>query len=526
MTPGVLTGGGLPTLPEPVEDFLEPVRESAPGRTLREVLTVVFDAVGEPVLGYFLLINTSYLVLIAFAALEFARHLRRAPFAGLDDVAVSPLALPASVIVPAYNEEAGIVASVRAMLALRYAEHEVVVVDDGSADATFERLRAAFGLVEVPRVVPDDVPVRQRPTSVHVPADGRTRLVVVRKENSGRADSVNVGVNVARYPLVAMVDADSILDPDALLVVAKPFADDPDRVVATGGVIRAANGCRVVAGRVVDVRMPRSFLARIQVVEYLRAFLLGRTGWSRLGSLILISGAFGLFRRDVLVEVGGLDAGCIGEDFELVLRLHRHLRRARREHRVVFVAEPVSWTEVPETARVLRSQRRRWHRGMWEVLWKHRAMTFNPRYGRIGLVAVPYYWLFELLAPVMELLGVVLVVLGLLVGAVDLDYTVRFLLVAYAFAILVSLAAVCAEELSFHRYGRWRDLLRILTSSVWENIGYRQVTAWWRIQGLWQGLTRRKQVWGTMTRTGFSDESEGAGGAAPAPAASTRGVAP
>lgn len=526
MTPGVLTRGGLPTLPEPVEDFLEPVRESAPGRTLREVLTVVFDAVGEPVLGYFLLINTSYLVLIAFAALEFARHLRRAPFAGLDDVAVSPLALPASVIVPAYNEEAGIVASVRAMLALRYAEHEVVVVDDGSADATFERLRAAFGLVEVPRVVPDDVPVRQRPTSVHVPADGRTRLVVVRKENSGRADSVNVGVNVARYPLVAMVDADSILDPDALLVVAKPFADDPDRVVATGGVIRAANGCRVVAGRVVDVRMPRSFLARIQVVEYLRAFLLGRTGWSRLGSLILISGAFGLFRRDVLVEVGGLDAGCIGEDFELVLRLHRHLRRARREHRVVFVAEPVSWTEVPETARVLRSQRRRWHRGMWEVLWKHRAMTFNPRYGRIGLVAVPYYWLFELLAPVMELLGVVLVVLGLLVGAVDLDYTVRFLLVAYAFAILVSLAAVCAEELSFHRYGRWRDLLRILTSSVWENIGYRQVTAWWRIQGLWQGLTRRKQVWGTMTRTGFSDESEGAGGAAPAPAASTRGVAP
>lgn len=499
------------TLPAtPVDDWLEPVRESAPGRTLHDALVALFDAVGEPVLVYFLLINTSYLILIALAALEFARHLRRAPFAGLDDVAVSPLTLPASVIVPAYNEEAGIVASVRAMLALRYAEHEVVVVDDGSKDATFERLRVAFGLVEVPRVVPDDVPVRQRASSVHVPADGRTRLVVVRKENSGRADSVNVGVNVARYPLVAMVDADSILDPDALLVVAKPFADDPERVVATGGVIRAVNGCRVVAGRVVDVRLPRSVLARIQVVEYLRAFLLGRTGWSRLGSLILISGAFGLFRRDVLVEVGGLDAGSIGEDFELVLRLHRHLRRERRDYRVVFVAEPVSWTEVPVTTRVLANQRRRWHRGMWEVLWKQRGMTLNPRYGRIGLVAVPYYWLFELLAPVMELLGIVLVGLGLVVGAVDVDYAVRFLLVAYVFAILVSLAAVCAEELSFHRYGRWRDLAGILRSSVWENLWYRQLTAWWRLQGLWQGLTRRTQVWGTMTRTGFDDEGEAA----------------
>ncbi|MDT0165586.1 glycosyltransferase [Actinotalea sp. AC32] len=496
-------------------DWVEDVRGSAAGRSLRDVLGTVFDVVGEPVLVYFLLINTSYLVLVGLAALEFARHLRRAPFAGLEDGAVSPLTQPVSVLVPAHDEEAGIVASVRAMLALRYPEHEVVVIDDGSTDATFDRLRAAFDLVEVPRVVPDDLPVRVRPSSVHVPADGRTRLVVVRKQNSGRADSLNAGICVARYPLVAMVDADSILDPDALLVVAKPFADDPARVVATGGVIRAVNGCRVVAGRVVEVRLPRSGLARVQVVEYLRAFLLGRTGWSRLGSLVLISGAFGLYRKDVLVEVGGLDADCIGEDFEIVLRLHRRLREQRRDHRVVFVAEPVSWTEVPATMRVLANQRRRWHRGLWEVLWKHRRMVLDPRYGRIGLVAVPYYWLFELAAPVMELLGVVLVPLGLLVGAVDVDYAVRFVLVAYAFAVLVSLAAILAEELSFHRYGRWRDLAGILAASVAENLGYRQLTAWWRVQGLWQGVTRRRQVWGTMTRAGFDDERDDVAPAGP-----------
>ncbi|KGM12992.1 glycosyltransferase family 2 protein [Cellulomonas bogoriensis] len=489
--------------------WVEEFRSSPTGQVLAEVLGAVFDVIGTPVLVYFFLINATYLLLIALAAVEFTRHLRRSPFAGLDDVATSPLTQPVSVLVPAFNEQAGIVSSVRAMLALRYPEHEVVVIDDGSKDETFARLQAAFDLVQVPRVVPHDVPVRKAPTSVHVPADGRTPLVVVRKENSGRSDSLNVGVAVARYPLVAMVDADSILDPDALLVVSKPFTDDPSRVVATGGVIRAVNGCTVVAGRVVDVRLPRNGLARIQVVEYLRAFLLGRTGWSRAGSLILISGAFGLFRRDVLVDVGGLDPDSIGEDFELVMRIHRTMRRRRRDYRVTFVAEPISWTEVPSTRRVLGSQRRRWHRGLWEVLWKYRGMTFNPRYGRIGLVALPYAWVFELAAPVIELVGVVLVPLGLLVGAVDTTYALTLLLVAYAFAVVVSLAAVCVEELSFHRYTRWRDLGGVLTASVWENIGYRQMTAWWRVRGLVQGMTGRKQVWGTMTRTGFGDTADG-----------------
>ncbi|GAB2682535.1 glycosyltransferase family 2 protein [Thalassiella azotivora] len=487
--------------------WVDELRRTAVVEALRGPVQAVLDVLAVPVLVYFVLINTSYLVLIGLAAVEFAKHLRRVPFAGLEDAASSPLTQPVTVVVPAFNEEAGIVESVRAMLALRYPEHEVVVVDDGSKDATFERLREAFDLVKVPRVVPEDLATRERPRSVHVPADGRTPLVVVRKDNSGRADSSNVGINVARYPLVAMVDADSILDPDALLVVAKPFADDPLRTVATGGVIRAVNGCRVVAGRVVDVRMPRPLLARIQVVEYLRAFLLGRTGWSRLRSLVLISGAFGLFRRDVVVEVGGMDAGSIGEDFELVMRIHRHLRRQRRDYTVTFVAEPVSWTEVPVTTRVLANQRRRWHRGLWEVLWSYRGMVGNPRYGRIGLVALPYYWVFELAAPLVELLGVVLVPLGLLTGAVDLQYALVFLLVAYAFALLVSLTALCVEEFTFHRYRRWSDLGVAVLASLAENVGYRQLTAWWRLQGLWQGVLRRKQVWGTMTRTGFGDPS-------------------
>jgi cellulose synthase/poly-beta-1,6-N-acetylglucosamine synthase-like glycosyltransferase len=383
----------------------------------------------------------------------------------------------------------------------------VVIVDDGSTDGTFGRLRDAFDLVRIPREIPQDVPTRARVIDVHVPRDGRTRLVVVRKENSGRSEAVNLALNAATEPLVAMIDADSILEPDGLLRVTQPFTDDPTRVVAAGGAIRPVNGSRVVSGRIVNVRMPRQWLARIQVVEYLRAFLLGRTGWSRSGALILISGAFGIFRRDVVVEVGGLDPTSIGEDFELVLRIHRRLRDQGRDYRVAFVPEPVSWTEVPSTTGVLRSQRRRWHRGLWETLWAYRGMLLRPRYGRVGLVALPYYWVFELFAPLLELFGIIIVPLALVLGVVNIPYAVLFLALAYGLAILVTLSAMAAEEWSFHRHERWRDLGLTLVASVLENIGYRQLTVWWRLEGWWASLRGRKQEWGVMTRAGFEEQA-------------------
>jgi cellulose synthase/poly-beta-1,6-N-acetylglucosamine synthase-like glycosyltransferase len=275
------------------------------------------------------------------------------------------------------------------------------------------------------------------------------------------------------------------------------------RTVASGGVIRVANGCTVVAGRIVDVRMPRRWLPRVQVVEYLRAFLLGRTGWSRIGGLLIISGAFGIFRRDLLVEVGGLAHDCIGEDAELVVRLHKHLRRQKRDYRIVFVAEPVSWSEAPSTLKVLGKQRRRWHRGITEILRKHKSMILNPRYGRIGLLAMPYYVLFELLAPLIELAGIILVPLGLYVGAVNTRFAFVFIAVAYGYALLLNLVALTVEEYSFHRYHRWTDLVASVLASILENVGYRQLTALWRVMGMWSAIRGGKHVWGEMTRTGF-----------------------
>ena len=474
---------------------------------LRDIVSAIMGVVAIPVLIYFLVINTSLLVRIALASWEFLRHNRRKGYAGRQETVDSRLAQGVSVVVPAFNEEAVIITSVQAMLALRYPRHEVIVVDDGSTDSTFERLRRSFDLVPVQRQIPSDVRSRGRIIDVHVPRDGHTPLVVVRKENSGRSDANNVGINAAAEPLVAFVDADSILDPYALIEVTKPFADDPTRVVATGGVIRAGNGCKVVDGRIVEVHLASPWIVRIQIVEYLRAFLLGRSGWSRFGALILISGASGMFRREVLVEVGGLDLDSIGEDFELVMRIHRHMIENGRDYRVAFVAEPVSWTEVPVTLKVLRAQRKRWHRGLWETLWKYRGMCLNPRYGRVGMVAIPYSWAFELVAPVIELVGFVLVVLGFALGVVATPYALIFMAVAYGYALLVTLVAMTVEELTFHKYTRWRDLGAILMSAVLENLGYRQATAWWRLEGWWASLRGKQQVWGTMTRQGFDDAS-------------------
>lgn len=474
---------------------------------IREVLRVTDWAI----FVYFVALNSSYLVLMLLAGMEFTKHLRRIPFAGADDMFRSPLTLPVSVIVPAYNEGAGIVPAVQAMTALRYPRFEVVVVDDGSSDDTFERLRDHFDLVEVPRVVPAEVPYRGQVLSVHVARDNPDVLTVVRKTNGGKSDALNVGINLARHPLICMVDADSVLDPDALLSVAKPFGDDPLRVAACGGVVRIANGCKVVGGRVVDVRMPRQWLVRIQVVEYLRAFLMGRTGWSRMGGLVVISGAFGIFRRDLVVKIGGMAHDTIGEDAELVVRLHHYLRERGDDYRVIFVAEPVSWSEAPSTWEVLGRQRRRWHRGIAEILSKHRRMIGNPRYGRIGLLALPYYVAFELLAPFIELAALVLLPLGLWVGAVDTDFAWRFALVAYGYGLLVSLVSLFIEEISFHRYPAWSDLFRGVTAAILENFGYRQILAIWQVRGAVGAWRGKQAVWGTMNRQGFDTVAADAG---------------
>jgi len=454
--------------------------------------------VNYAILGYFFLINAVYLFLYVISFAEITDYVRREVFSGLTELFTSNYALPVSVIVPAYNEEATIAASVRSFLALQYPLFEVVVVNDGSKDRTVEILREEFGLSE------SDQPVRlqlktQPIRSIY--ASPTERLILVDKENGGKADALNAGICAANYPLVCCIDADIILEEDALLRVARPMIESR-KVVAVGGIVRVANGCEVEAGRVVKIKTPRSSLPNYQIVEYLRAFLAGRTGWSVLNCLLIISGAFGMFRRQDFIEAGGYAHDTVGEDMEVVTRMHRTLRERGEDYRITFVPDPIAWTEVPANLRVLRRQRDRWHRGLMDTLVRHRKMLFNPSYGTVGLLAMPYFFLFEFLGAVVELVGYVALAVGLLLGVLNLGFAIAFFIAAVGLGTIFSVAAVLLEELRLRRYPRWIDVAKLTLYGVLENFGYRQLTTFWRVTAIISFL-RNNQSWGAMERQGF-----------------------
>ena len=464
------------------------------------------------ILLYFLALHLTNLALILRAFVSIRRYLDEAETDRLDTAFETSHSKPMTLICPAYNEEAGVVASVNSLISLRYPEFQVVVVNDGSTDATLERLVTAFRLKPSHRVLRQLLPtseVRGIYESAYVP-----NLMVVDKVNGGKADALNCGINLARYPLVCCMDGDSLLENDSLLRIARPFMDRPD-LVASGGVIRPLNGCRVTPMGIRGIFLPASWLARFQVVEYLRAFLFGRVGLASLDTIFIVSGAFGVFRRDVLVKAGGFDTTTVGEDFELVVRLHRRQREWRTPYHITLVPDPICWTEVPEDVKTLGRQRNRWHRGLWEALWKHRRMWFNPAYGRVGLFSMPYFLLFEALAPVIETGGYLLFAWSVWRHALSTPFAILFIYVALLLGVLNSVVSVLLQEITGHRYQGLKAFSLLLLTAVLENFGYRQLTVWWRLRGTLDWL-RGKDGWGHMRRKGLGHAPPtGPEGAAP-----------
>lgn len=410
------------------------------------------------------------------------------------------LAPPIALLAPAYNEAQTIEDSTRSLLALDYPEFEIIVINDGSKDDTLEVMKRAFALKPVKRDY--DTPLAHNAIRAVYSSATHERLIVIDKENGGKADALNAGLNLARAPIVCSMDADSILEPDALLRAVQPFVEDPQNVVASGGTVRIANGCVIKEGRVTEIGIPANVWALLQTIEYLRAFLLARLAWSRMGALTIVSGAFGLFRRSVLIEIGGYALKTVGEDMELIVRLHRWFRERGRPYRIAFVPEPVCWTEAPETLAVLARQRARWHRGALETFFKHRVMLFNPRYGRVGLIAFGQILLFDVVGPIVELGGYLLMPLMWLLGILSVDFLLAYLALTFALGVAISVGSLAVEEAELRRFPRASDLAVLALAAVLENFGYRQLNSLWRIQGLWQ-WARGVQSWGEMTRKGF-----------------------
>ncbi len=451
------------------------------------------------VIGVGLAENLLYFVQLSVAGWTLSRHAPRKRPATRWRIAaeISP---PIALLVPAYNEEATIVENVRSLRALQYPSFEVIVVNDGSTDATLPTLIEAFDLKPMTRGY--EPAVEHRPIRGLYGSSRYANLLVVDKENGGKSDALNAGINLSRAPMFCAVDADSILEADSLLRAVQPFVDEPERMAAVGGTVRVANGCRVRAGRIVSVALPNKLLPLLQTIEYLRAFLIGRLAWSEMQSLTIVSGAFGIIRRSVAVAVGGYSHGTVGEDLEIIVKIHRYMREHRVDYAVRFVPEPVCWTEVPESPRMLGRQRIRWQRGALETFFKHARMALNPRYGRVGLLAFSHALLIDVLAPPIEVVGYVFIPAFWAFGILDVDYLVAFLAVTFTYGVFLSVGALVLAEIELRRFPRARDTLVLAAAAVAENFGYRQLNNIWRIIGLWRYL-RRTQGWGPMKRIGF-----------------------
>lgn len=452
------------------------------------------------VLVYFLAVNGWYMLLLVSSLLEMWRHMLLIADESRHLLLSSTLSPTISILAPAFNEESTIEASLRALLALQYPSLEIIVISDGSKDRTVQVLIERFALVPVKTIY--EQRIKTKPVHTLYRSSAYPALVVVDKDNGGKADALNVGLSFAKGELVCAMDADTLIEADGLQRMVRPFLYATD-VVATGGTIRVVNGSEVKFGRVVKTRVPTNALAGMQVVEYLRAFLFGRLGWNRLGGNIIISGAFGLFRRESVLGAGGYLHDTVGEDMELVLRLKRLSYERGGPGKIAFVPDPVAWTEVPESLKVLGRQRDRWHRGLADVLWRHRRMLLNPRYGVTGLVVFPYYTFIELLSPVIEAIGLISLAVGLIFHIVDWNFAVLFYLTAYGLGTALTAFTLILEDLSFHRYETFRDRALLFWWALVENLGYRQMTVYWRLRGLWKFM-RGKKDWGVMERKGFT----------------------
>jgi cellulose synthase/poly-beta-1,6-N-acetylglucosamine synthase-like glycosyltransferase len=467
----------------------------------------IINALETAIIAYFLILTLSYTALTVMAFIDLVSYRRRLWRGSLHSLLNDPSYRPISILVPAFNERDTLPATVRSLLSLRYPEYEVIVINDGSTDDTLGVVRTAFAMQPTPAAIRRSLEtnaVRGLYRSLDHP-----NLILVDKDNGGKSDALNAGINVASFPIFCCMDADSILEPDALLRVARVFSED-ERIVAAGGIVRTLNGSQVKDGRVTHIRAPNRLLTLVQAVEYARGFLTGRAPLARLNSLMIISGTFGLFRKDAVVEAGGYHRGTVCEDMEIVVRLHRRARERKREDekkvpeqragRVVFIPDPVCWTQVPSDWRSLLRQRDRWQRGLLESLWIHRRMFCNPFYGRVGLIGMPFYVLFEALGPVIELAGYVMVVALLLMGRLELMMALLFFLLAVSSGIVLSVMALILDDLLFRRYERERDVLKMILAAFLEFFGYRQVLAVQRTIAFFN-LVFRRGHWGKARRS-------------------------
>ena len=449
----------------------------------------------------------SYLLLGIFSAIALRKYIRKNSYINYNSLVLSPLSPKISIIAPAFNESKSIIDNIRTLLSLYYNNFEVIIVNDGSSDNTLDLVRDAFDLIRVNYYFDYRIPCERIKGVYRSKNPSYNRLTVIDKNNGGKADSLNAGINICHSSLFVSIDADSIIEADSILKLVKPFLEEKDRkVIGTGGVIRIVNSCEVERGHIREIKIPSKILPRLQVLEYTRAFLLGRMAWSQLDGLMLISGAMGIFDRETVIKAGGYSVNTVGEDMELVLRMRRYMTDQKEKYEVTYIPDPLCWTEVPSDLKSLRKQRTRWTRGLVESLRTHRHMFLNVKYGRLGMLGYPYWFFFEWMAPLIAFAGFIYTIYLIIINSLNWPFYLLLFIFVYTFAVSLSSWAVLFEEITFHKYKKKRDVLKLLSVALFEPFFY-PVHTYFAIRGNLEAL-RGKKGWGKAERNGFDKKKK------------------
>lgn len=464
----------------------------------------IVDAINWALLLYSLFLLIGYIAIGLYSIHQTRNHIHKNTFTDYRTLAGSTEVPGMSILAPAYNEGATIIESVRSLLSIHYDNSELIIINDGSKDDTLEKLIREYSLQKINHFTDELLPCKNirgvyKSTNPIYP-----KLIVVDKENGGKADALNAGINVSVKDYILCIDVDCILEQDALLKMAKPFMEHPGfRVIASGGVVRIANDCVINNGRLEKINLPSQFIPRVQTLEYIRAFLLGRMAWTRLNGLLLISGAFGAFDKDIVIRCGGYNHQTVGEDMELVVRMRRYMEERKEPYKVTYIPDPLCWTEAPASYKILGRQRNRWTRGTVETLWIHRKMFFNPRYGILGMVSYPYWFFFEFLAPIIEFFGFFAFLIFAISGFIA--WGAFFLILGFilGFGLLYSVFSIFMEVITYNQYKKQKDIWRLIQTAIAEPFLFHPFVVWSAIKGNID-LIRRKNSWGEMTRQGFT----------------------
>jgi hypothetical protein len=449
-----------------------------------------------------LVLSGSYLALGIFSAMALRKYLRKNSYVNYNSLVLSPLSPKISIIAPAFNESKTIIDNVRTLLSLYYNNFEVILINDGSTDNTFEKITEHYELTKVNYYFDYRLPCEKIRGVYKSTNPSYNRLTVIDKKNGGKADSLNAGINICQSVLFISIDADSIIETDSILKLVKPFLEEKDRkVIGAGGVIRIVNSCDVERGRIREIHLPGQILPRLQVLEYTRAFLLGRMAWSHLDGLMLISGAMGIFDRETVIKGGGYSTKTVGEDMELVLRMRRRLAEEGVKYEVTYIPDPLCWTQVPADVKSLHTQRTRWTRGLIESLSTHRKIFFNKTYGRLGLLGYPYWFFFEWLAPLIAFIGFIYSIFLVVTNTINWPFFLLLFLFVYTFAVSLSIWAILFEEITYHKYKKKRDVLKLLFAAFLEPFFY-PLHTYFAVRGNLEAL-RGKKGWGKAERKGF-----------------------